>query len=432
MVLNDDLNEHLFRRESGRMIAALTRIFGVHNLALAEDVVQDAFCRALEVWKIRGVPANPGAWLMATAKHRALDVVRRQRTARTFAPEVARLLESEWTAAPVVEEAFTAPAIRDEQLRMMFSCCHPRLAEDAQVALVLNVLCGFGAPEIAAAFLTGRAAAEKRISRGKKTLATAKRLFDLADAEFARRLSAVRRALYLLFNEGYHGASADAPVRAELCAEAMRLTALLLEYPPAAVPETSALAALLHLHAARLPARLDAAGDLSALADQDRARWDRSLVARGLELLERSASGTSVSAYHLEAAIAAEHAAAPSLAGTNWPVVIELYDRLLVLAPSPIVALNRAIAIAERDGPQRGLDALMAMVDSERLQGYPFYPAALAELELRCGRSTDARDHCAVRGRATTTSPEHSASLSSTSSSRLDGSPSPRDRTRAT
>jgi RNA polymerase sigma-70 factor (ECF subfamily) len=239
------LDEHLFRRESGRMVAALARIFGVHNLALAEDVVQDAFCRALEVWKARGVPENPSAWLMATAKNRALDLIRRQRTARTFAPEVGRRLESEWTRVPVVDESFAEPVIRDEQLRMMFSCCHPRLPEEAQVALILSILCGFGAGEIAAAFLAGRAAIEKRISRGKKVLAGSKRLFDLAAADFAPRLSAVRRALYLLFNEGYHGASAESAVRVELCREAMRLTALLRGHPPAATPETNALAALL-------------------------------------------------------------------------------------------------------------------------------------------------------------------------------------------
>src|SRR3989449_7072728 len=281
-----DLDEHLFRRESGRMIAALTRIFGVHNLALAEDVVQDAFCRALEVWKVRGIPENPAAWLMTTAKNRALDVIRRERTARTFAPEMGRLLETEWTIAPVVDEAFAAPTIRDEQLRMMFSCCHPRLPEDAQVALVLNILCGFGANEIANAFLTGRAAIEKRISRGQKVLASAKRLFDLSDAEFTARLSAVRRALYLLFNDGYHGASGESAVRVELCTEAMRLTVLLREYPPAATPETNALASLMCLHAARLPARLDSAGDLNPLLDQDRSRWDGRLVAQGLALLE--------------------------------------------------------------------------------------------------------------------------------------------------
>src|SRR3954466_12938588 len=167
-----DLSEHLFRRESGRLIAALTRIFGVHNLALAEDVVQDAFCRALEAWDVNGVPDNPAAWLMATARNRAVDVVRRDRTARTFAPELGRLLESEWTIVPLVDEAFAAHTIRDEQLRMMFSCCHPRLSEDTQVALILNILCGFGAAEIAAAFLSGRAAIEKRISRGKQVLAS--------------------------------------------------------------------------------------------------------------------------------------------------------------------------------------------------------------------------------------------------------------------
>jgi predicted RNA polymerase sigma factor len=388
-----NLDEHLFRRESGRMVAALTRIFGVHNLALAEDVVQDAFCRALEVWKVRGIPDNPAAWLMTTAKNRALDVIRRERTARTFAPEMGRLLETEWTLAPVVDEAFAAHAIRDEQLRIMFSCCHPRLQEDVQVALILNILCGFGANEIAGAFLAGGAAIEKRISRGKKVLAAARRLFDLSDAEFVARLSAVRRALYLLFNEGYHGASGESAVRTELCTEAMRLTALLREYPPAASPETDALASLMCLHAARLPARLDAAGDLHALLDQDRSRWDAGLVAQGLALLESSALGHHVTAYHLEAAIAAAHAGAPSVDGTDWTLIVSLYDRLMALAPSPVVALNRAIALGQRDGPERGMEELQAIGDRERLNRYPFYPAAMGELELRCGNRDAARRH---------------------------------------
>ena len=378
------------------MVAALTRIFGVHNLTLAEDVVQDAFCRALEVWKVRGLPENPSAWLMATAKNRALDVLRRQRTARTFAPELGRLLESEWTIAPVVEEAFAAPAIRDEQLRMMFSCCHPRLAEPVQVALVLNILCGFGAGEIASAFLAGRAATEKRIARGKKVLASSRRLFDLGEAEFSSRLSAVRRALYLLFNEGYHGASARSAVRAELCQEAMRLTALLRGHPPAATPETTALAALMSLHAARLPARVDSADDLRPLLDQDRSRWDTRLVQEGLALLERSATGDEVTAYHVEAAIAAAHAAAPSVAATDWEQVVSLYDRLMAIAPSPVVALNRAIAIAERDGAERGIAELEAIEGRDRLEGYPFYPAALGELELRRGDRKRARKHFAA------------------------------------
>jgi predicted RNA polymerase sigma factor len=386
-----ELSEHLFRREAGRMVAALTRIFGVHNLALAEDVVQDAFCRALEVWRVRGLPENPSGWLMATAKNRALDVVRRERTARTFAPEMGRLLETEWTIAPLVDEAFAAHAIHDEQLRMMFSCCDPRLSEDVQVALVLNILCGFGAHEIASAFLSGRAAVEKRISRGKKVLASSRRLFDLADVEFASRLSAVRRALYLLFNEGYHGASGDGAVRAELCGEAMRLTALLRGYPAAATPATDALAALMCLHAARLPARLDSAGDLSSLAHQDRSRWDTGLLAEGLALLEQCAVGAELTAYHIEAAIAAAHASARSVEATDWASIVSLYDRLMEVAPSPVVALNRAIAIAERDGPDVGLQELHAIRDSGRLSRYPFYPAAVAELELRRGNPGEAR-----------------------------------------
>src|SRR5262249_19772960 len=198
----------------------------VHNLALAEDVVQDAFWRALEVWKFRGVPENPSAWLLATAKNRALDVLRRQRTAHAFAPELGRLLESEWTLAPAIEELFAADAIQDGMLRMMFSCCHPRLSEVAQVALILNILCGFSVDEIASAFVSSHATIEKRIPRAKKVLAESKRLFDVTvPADFEARLPAVQRALYLLFNEGYHGASPESAVRFALCHEAMRLLA---------------------------------------------------------------------------------------------------------------------------------------------------------------------------------------------------------------
>jgi RNA polymerase sigma factor (sigma-70 family) len=391
-----DPSEHLFRRESGRLVAALTRIFGIHNLALAEDVVQDAFCRALEVWKVRGVPDNPSAWLMAVARNRALDVVRKERTARLFAPELARALESEWTLVPTVDQAFETPVIRDEQLRIMFSCCHPRLSQEAQVALVLNILCGFGATEIAGAFLTGRATIEKRITRGKRVLAGAKRLFDLTDAEFHQRRSAVQRALYLLFNEGYHGASAETPVRTELCVEAIRLTTLLLEVPATAQPDTCALAALMCLHAARLPARVDAAGELSPLLDQDRTRWDAELVRRGLAWLDRGATGPVATPYHLEAAIAAVHARADSVERTDWKTIVRLYDSLMHLAPSPVVALNRAIAIGQCDGPERGLQALRDIVNVDRLQRYPFYAAAVGEFELRCGRLEHAQTHFAA------------------------------------
>src|ERR1700747_2940959 len=256
-----ELTDHLFRHEAGRMVAVLTRIFGVHNLALADDVVQDAFCRALEGGSFRGVPENPSAWLMAAAKNRALDILRRERTAQTYEPEVSRFLQSEWTLAPVVKEMFTLNAIKDDQLRMMFSCCHPRLSEEAQVMLILHILCGFSMNEVASAFVTSHAAVEKRIPRAKKVLAGSKRLFDTqAPSDFATRLPAVQRALYLLFNEGYHGASAEFAVRAELCEEAMRLTHLLLEHPVGATASSYALLALMCLNRARLPARVDASG----------------------------------------------------------------------------------------------------------------------------------------------------------------------------
>jgi RNA polymerase sigma factor (sigma-70 family) len=389
-----EASDHLFRREAGRMVATLTRVLGVPNLALAEDVVQDAFCRALEVWKFRGVPENPSAWLMATAKNRALDILRRQRTARTFAPELARLLESEWTLAPAVEELFAANAIKDDLLRMMFSCCQPRLTAEAQVALILNILCGFSVAEIASAFVSSHAAIEKRITRAKKLLVGSKRLFDVAaSADFEARLPAVHRALYLLFNEGYHGASAESAVRAELCHEAMRLAALVLERRLGATSATYALSALMHLNAARLPARVDAAGDLQSLFDQDRSLWDRKLVLEGLKLLEFSASGSELTEYHVEAAIASVHATAARAEDTDWGRIVSLYDTLIAIRPSPVVALNRAIAVAQRDGPEHGLEAIGAIEDRDRLAAYPFYPAALGELELRRGRYKIARKH---------------------------------------
>ena len=386
--------EHLFRREAGRMTAVLTRLFGVHNLALAEDVVQDAFCRALEVWKFRGVPENPSAWLMATAKNRALDILRRDRTARTFAPELGRLHLSEWTLAPAVEELFGANEIKDDQLRMMFSCCHPKLGEEAQIALILNVLCGFSVSEVRSAFVSNHAMIEKRIWRAKKVLAASKKLLDVASASaFADRLPAVQRALYLLFNEGYHGASPDAAVRADLCEEAIRLSGLLLEHPFGGTPATYALSALMHLHAARLPGRIDAAGNLNSLFAQDRSRWNRAYIARGQQLLELSATGSELSPYHVEAAIAAVHVEARSVDETDWGKIVSLYDLLMNIRPSPVVALNRAVAIAQRDGPERGLDEVRAIDDCNRFADWPFYPATLGELELRCGNYEAARDH---------------------------------------
>jgi RNA polymerase sigma-70 factor (ECF subfamily) len=331
---------------------------------------------------------------MAAAKNRALDVLRRERTARTHEPELGRLLQSEWTLVPVVKDMFTENAINDEQLRMMFCCCHPRLPEEVQVMLVLHILCGFSVHEVASAFVTSYTAVEKRIPRAKKVLAGSKRLFDTgSSAGFSARLPAVQRALYLLFNEGYHGASAESAIRTELCDEAMRLAALLLEHPLGATPASYALSALMCLNKARLTARLDASGKLNSLFDQDRSLWDHSLVAEGLQLLELSAMGSDLTEYHIEAAIAAVHATARSIQDTDWDKIVSLYDALMGIRPSPIVALNRAIAFGQRDGAERGLAELRTIADSERLVNYPFYHAAFGDFELRSDRPDTAREH---------------------------------------
>jgi RNA polymerase sigma factor (sigma-70 family) len=388
-----ELAEHLFRHEAGRLVAALTRVFGVHNLALAEDVVQDALCRALEVWKFRGVPDDPSAWLLTTAKNRALDVLRRERSARKFDPELGWMLESEWTLRPAVDELLGAAAIQDDQLRMMFSCCHPRLSEESQVGLILHLLCGFGIADVAAAFLASRAATQRRLLRAKQVLGRSKTLFALGEGTaLLERLPAVRRALYLLFNQGYHGVG-ELAVRRELCEEAMRLVAMLVAHPLAGDPATQALAALMCLGAARLPARLNAAGELVGLFDQDRTLWDRALISEGLRLNDESARGPELSEFHLEAAIAAVHARSPRIEDTCWPEIVYLYDRLMVLNPSPVVALNRAIAVAECEGAAKGLEVMEGIEDRERLESYPFYFAALGELERRCGRFEKAREH---------------------------------------
>jgi RNA polymerase sigma-70 factor (ECF subfamily) len=387
------LEDHLFRRETGRIIAALTRLFGLDNLELAEDVVQEALCRALEVWHLRGIPENPAAWLMATAKHRAVDVIRRERTARTFAPEVARHIEVTSSLAPIVEDSFHPTVIRDEQLRMMFSCCDPRLPEEGQVALVLHILCGFSVGEIAEAFLATEAAIKKRITRAKKVLASGPRSFEISDDDVGIRLDAVHRALYLLFNEGFHGACDQAAVRADLCRDAMRLCALLLEAPTSSTAATRALLALMCLHTARLPSRFDNDGNLHPLYEQDRSLWDGSLVAEAQRLMDEATTGSELSEYHVEAAIAWAHCSAPAAAATEWETIVSLYDILMKIRPSPVVALQRAVAVAELHGPGAGLAEIATITDRDRLASYPFHEAAVGELEFRLGHGGEARAH---------------------------------------
>ena len=377
------LADHLFRREAGRMVSSLVRVLGVRHLSLAEDAVQDALVRALETWKFGGAPSNPAGWLLRSAHNRAIDLLRRRGTFGRLVPELERALAA---AAAVEGPGAEVHPIADDELRLMFSCCDPALSPQAQVGVILKYLCGFSVREIAQAFLAAEAAVEKQLFRSRRALEERGALFEVREPSQVReRLPAVCGAVYLLFNEGYHGAHPERPVREDLCHEAMRL-GLLLSRLPAAGPETQALLALFCLLAARLPARMGDDGNLLLLAEQDRGRWDRELIAEGLRRLDRSAEGEALTAFHLEAAIAAQHAAAATFAETDWASIRELYDLLMRQRPTPVVALNRAIAVGMAEGPEAGLRALAAIENRERLARYPFLPAAVAEFELRAGR----------------------------------------------
>jgi len=386
------LDPHFFRHEWARLLAVLVRVFGVHNLALAEDVAQQTLWRAMEVWKQSGVPENPSAWLSTVAKRAAIDELRRERAHARAAPELARYLESEWTRVPTVDELFSPQPLHDDELRVMFSLAQPRLPEASQVALVLQLSCGFSVEEVAAAFLDTPVAMRKRLQRARRAIDGSRSLYVLTESDLPARLASVQRAVYLLFNEGYHGACPETAVREDLCREALRLAGLLAAHPATRAPSSIALAALLHLHAARLPARRDADGALLPWSEQRRELWDRALVARGLALLDESSTGDELSTFHVEAAIAACHATAATPEDTPWDRIVGLYDTLARLAPSPVVALSRAIAVAHRDGPERGLRELRALPAAE-LEGYVFYQAALGETSARAGKRREAREH---------------------------------------
>jgi RNA polymerase sigma factor (sigma-70 family) len=381
------LIDDLFRRESGRLVAALTRLLGPSHLALAEDVVQDALMTAMQAWRFE-VPRDPKAWILQVAKRRALDVIRRDRRLVPLPP----LLESEWTVSGAVDSALAESETAASQLAMMFSICDEALSEDTQVTLILRLLCGLSPAEIARAFLVEAPTIDRRLHRGRTRLQQLGALVDVRDiADRDSRQGSVMQALYLLFNEGFHGSNPENPLLPGMCADALRLAELLLDSPSARHAEVHALAALFCFHAARLETRLDACGVFVPLADQDRSLWDRSLIDRGVIHLSSASSGTQFTRWHLEAGIACEHAIASSVEQTNWHRIVDLYDALAELVPGPVVALNRAIAIGELRGPGIGLDLLRAVAQQEKISTYPFYWAAVADLASRAGHSAEAR-----------------------------------------
>lgn len=382
------LVEHFFRHETGRLHGALLRLLGVGNFALAEDVAQEAMLRALRTWAMGGVPANPSAWITQVAMNLGRDALRHQRMAGGKESAIITHLELGAPTAPAPAAAVDAThEIRDDALRLLFVCCHPSIAPDAQVVLALKVLCGFGTGEIARAFLSSEAAIEKQLTRTKQRIAGAGLAFDLPAGEaLAPRLDGVLAALYLLFNEGHKASAGDRLLREELSAEAIRLTSLVAAHPAGDTPRTHALLALMLLTAARFPSRVDAHGDLLRLDDQDRSKWDPSLIGRGLVALAAAAQGNELSNYHLQAGIAAIHCTAGDAASTDWGRILAHYDELHRRQPSPIIALNRAVAVAHVHGSQVGLDTIAAIPDRDRLESHYLLHAVLGELNWRLGR----------------------------------------------
>jgi RNA polymerase sigma factor (sigma-70 family) len=376
------LVENFFRHETGRLHGALIRLLGIQNFALAEDVAQEAMLRALRHWSMGGVPANPSAWITQVAMNLGRDALRHQRMSTAKEPALATHHEQSLGTPVVAWE--TAYEIRDDALRLMFVCCHPSVAPDAQVILALKVLCGFSTAEIARAFLSSDAAIDKQLTRTKQRIHDAGIGFTIPDGEdLAPRLNGVLAALYLLFNEGYKASSGERLLREDLCQEAIRLTSLLIAHPVGRTPASHALLALMLLTAARFPSRLDEHGALLRLDDQDRTKWDQSLIGRGLLHLVEAAQGAELSEYHLQAGIAAIHCTAPDYASTDWARILRHYDELGRMKPSPIIALNRAVAVAHLHGPRAGLDAIAEIPQRDRLESHYLLHAVVGELHWR-------------------------------------------------
>jgi len=362
------------------VFATLVRLLG--DFDLAEEALHEAFRAALEQWPAEGLPANPRAWLVSTGRYKAIDAIRRR---ARFDP-----LEEEHAESLAAEEPQEREPIEDDRLRLIFTCCHPALAQDAQVALTLREVCGLTTEEIARAFLTPAPTLAQRIVRAKNKIRDAHIPYEVPSGpQLAERLEAVLRVIYLVFNEGYSASAGDVVTRADLSGEAIRLGRLLLDLLPE--PEASGLLALMLLQESRRAARASPTGDLIRLEDQDRRRWNGELIAEGVALVERALGTRRFGPYSVQAAIAAVHAEAPSARETDWQQIVALYDVLVRLDPSPVVELNRAVALAMRDGPAAGLPAVDAILARGELKDYHLAHAARADLCRRLGRRDDAR-----------------------------------------
>ena len=399
------LVEHFFRREAGRLVAVLTRFFGWRYFDLVEEMVQATLLDALHSWRLRGVPENPSGWIHRVAKNKVLDALRRE--------EIARRATRVWVETRPhqdqgIDDLFLDSQIEDSQLRMVFACCHPRLARENQLALTLKALCGFGNSEIARALLITEETVKKRLQRATRDLIEHQVSLDPPSAgELVKRLDVVHSVLYLLFNEGYSSSKGETPIRTDLCEEAARLCYLLCSDPHCNTPTTCALMALILFHAARLDARLDHRGCVLLMEDQDRRKWDWRLIERAKQFLDRSAQGTAISPFHLEAGIALYHCSAKDYAETDWPGILRLYDALIQIHRSPVYLLNRAIVVAQIEGPQAGIRALADAGQDDALRYYHLFDATLGELYRRAGEFDLARQHLELARQKTCSPSDH-------------------------
>jgi RNA polymerase sigma-70 factor, ECF subfamily len=377
--------DHLYRSESRRVLATLIRLLG--DFDLAEEALQDAFMAAMEQWGRDGIPANPRAWLVSTGRFKAIDRLRRRARFDAMLGELAARLDDRAAPDPAWQDD---PVLQDDRLRLIFTCCHPALSPDAQVAMTLREVCGLTTEEIARAFLTGPPTVAQRIVRAKAKIRAARIPYEVPPrGELTDRLETVLHVVYLVFTEGYAPASGASVVRTDLADEAIRLGRLLVELLPES--EALGLLALMLLQDARRAARTSADGELILLPDQDRSCWNRARIAEGAALLERSGSSGQIGPYALQAAIAAAHAEAPTAQATDWDRIVGLYDLLARADPSPVVELNRAVAVSMRDGPSSGLALIDAVLARGDLDDYHLAHAARADLLRRLGRTPDAR-----------------------------------------
>ncbi len=377
--------EHLFRHESGRIVSYLTRLLGPEHMDLAEEVVQEALLRALQSWSYCGIPSNPAAWLLQVARNSALDAIRHRKVSADKGPAlVAELTAASRSLGPDFD--LSDARLRDDELRMIFMCCHPALSSEASVALSLKAIGGFSVREIARAFLADEATIAQRLVRTKRQIREKSLSFDLpGGAELNRRLDSVLDVLYLMFNEGYDAHQGEELIRQDLCFEALRL-ARLVAGSSVSAPRAHALVALIALHTARLPARTDGVGDLVLLGQQDRTLWDDRLIALGFHHFDLSIGGDGISPLHVEAAIAATHTRAATPEETDWKLVLTLYDQLMQLKPSPVVALNRSVAVARVNGAPAALVELDRLNHEPALRNYYLLPAVRGQLLAELNR----------------------------------------------